>query len=80
MKIVVDRPALLFTLGLTGLTGLAGLLSGLLPAVQAARADLHEVLKDEGGERPACGSASSPRASSSASWPSAACSWWAPAC
>jgi predicted permease len=45
MKIAVDPAALLFTLCATVT---AGLLSGLTPAVQASRADLGEVLKDEG--------------------------------
>ena len=45
MHIAVDRAALLFTLGLTLLSGLA---CGLLPALQASRADVNQVLKDEG--------------------------------
>lgn len=45
MKIAVDPAALLFTLGVTVA---AGLLSGLMPALQSSRADLGEVLKDEG--------------------------------
>ncbi len=45
IKIAVDPIALLFTLGATLV---AGLLSGLLPAFQASRADVNEVLKDEG--------------------------------
>ena len=44
-RIAVDPAALLFTLGATVA---AGLLSGLTPAIQASRADLGEVLKDEG--------------------------------
>jgi putative ABC transport system permease protein len=45
MRIAVDGPALLFTLG----TMLAAvLLSGLLPALQVSRTRLNEVLKDEG--------------------------------
>jgi predicted permease len=45
MRIAVDPAALLFTLGATLA---AGLLAGLAPALQASRADLGEVLKDEG--------------------------------
>ncbi len=45
IKIAVDPIALLFTLGATLV---AGLISGLLPAFQASRADVNEVLKDEG--------------------------------
>ncbi|HXO19163.1 MAG TPA: ABC transporter permease, partial [Thermoanaerobaculia bacterium] len=41
----VDGVALAFTLGITVL---AGVLSGLMPALQASRADLNEILKDEG--------------------------------
>ncbi|HVT18496.1 MAG TPA: ABC transporter permease [Thermoanaerobaculia bacterium] len=45
LRIAVDGPALLFTLGLM----LAAiLLSGLLPALQVSRTRLNEVLKDEG--------------------------------
>lgn len=45
LKIEVDLPALLFALGATLL---ATLLAGLMPALQASRVDLNEVLKDEG--------------------------------
>ncbi len=45
LRIAVDPTALLFTLGVTLL---AALLSGLLPALQASKADVGEVLKDEG--------------------------------
>ena len=45
VRIAIDPVALLFALGATAA---AGLLSGLAPAVQASRADLNEVLKDEG--------------------------------
>ncbi|HEX7184171.1 MAG TPA: ABC transporter permease [Thermoanaerobaculia bacterium] len=43
MRLTVDIPALLFTLGATVA---AGLLFGLVPALRAARVDLHEALKD----------------------------------
>jgi putative ABC transport system permease protein len=45
IRIAVDAPALLFTLGVTLL---AGLTSGLMPALQASRTDVSSVLKDEG--------------------------------
>jgi putative ABC transport system permease protein len=45
LRIEVDTTALLFALGVTLL---ATVLSGLMPALQASRADLNEVLKDEG--------------------------------
>jgi putative ABC transport system permease protein len=45
MRIAVDGPALIFTLGLMLA---AVLLSGLLPALQVSRTRLNEVLKDEG--------------------------------
>lgn len=45
IKIQLDLPALLFAFGVTLL---ATLLAGLMPALQASRADLNEVLKDEG--------------------------------
>jgi putative ABC transport system permease protein len=45
LRIAIDPAALLFSLGLTLL---AAVLSGLLPALQAAKTDLGEVLKDEG--------------------------------
>ncbi|HEX9941406.1 MAG TPA: ABC transporter permease [Thermoanaerobaculia bacterium] len=45
IRITIDAPALLFTLGVTLL---AAVLSGLLPALQASRTDVGEVLKDEG--------------------------------
>ncbi len=45
LHIELDRLAVLFTLGLALISGL---LSGLFPAFQASRADLNEVLKDEG--------------------------------
>jgi putative ABC transport system permease protein len=41
----IDGPALAFALGITLLTAL---LSGLMPALQASRVDLNDVLKDEG--------------------------------
>ena len=45
INIQLDLPALLFAFGVTLL---ATLLAGLMPALQASRADLNEVLKDEG--------------------------------
>src|SRR6185295_7375918 len=45
LRVAVDPTAMLFTLGVTLL---AALLSGLLPALQASKADVGEVLKDEG--------------------------------
>jgi predicted permease len=45
LKIAIDPAALLFALGATLL---AGLVSGLVPAFQASRTDVNEVLKDEG--------------------------------
>jgi putative ABC transport system permease protein len=45
IRIAVDPAALVFTLGVTLL---AALFSGLLPALQASRTDVGEVLKDEG--------------------------------
>jgi len=45
LKIAVDPVALLFALGATLL---AGVVSGLVPAYQASRTDVNEVLKDEG--------------------------------
>src|SRR6185295_8264875 len=45
MRFELDGAALLFTLGLALFSGLA---CGLVPALQAARANLNEVLKDEG--------------------------------
>jgi putative ABC transport system permease protein len=45
IHIAVDTTALLFTLGAAVL---AGAVSGLLPAFQASRTDVNEVLKDEG--------------------------------
>ena len=45
IKIELDLPALLFAFGVTLL---ATVLAGLMPALQASRADLNEVLKDEG--------------------------------
>ncbi|HVG07911.1 MAG TPA: ABC transporter permease [Thermoanaerobaculia bacterium] len=45
LKIAIDPAALLFALGATLL---AGLISGLVPAFQASRTDVNEVLKDEG--------------------------------
>jgi putative ABC transport system permease protein len=45
IKIQLDLPALLFAFGVTLL---AAVLAGLMPALQASRADLNEVLKDEG--------------------------------
>jgi putative ABC transport system permease protein len=45
LHIELDRLAVLFTLGLALVSGLA---SGLVPAFQASRADVNEVLKDEG--------------------------------
>ncbi|HSF41835.1 MAG TPA: ABC transporter permease [Thermoanaerobaculia bacterium] len=45
IKIQLDLPALLFAFGVTLL---ATVLAGLMPALQASRADLNEVLKDEG--------------------------------
>ncbi len=45
MHIAVDGPALAFTLLLTLL---AGICCGLLPALQVSRADVNEILKDEG--------------------------------
>ena len=45
IKIAVDRVALLFALGATLL---AGVIAGLVPAIQASRTDVNEVLKDEG--------------------------------
>jgi putative ABC transport system permease protein len=45
IRIAVDGPALAFTLVLTLLAGLA---CGLLPALQASRADVNGLLKDEG--------------------------------
>jgi putative ABC transport system permease protein len=45
IKIAIDPAALLFTLGMTLL---AALVSGLLPALQASKADVGEILKDEG--------------------------------
>ncbi|HEX6863856.1 MAG TPA: ABC transporter permease, partial [Thermoanaerobaculia bacterium] len=45
VDVALDHRALLFAAGLTLLAGLA---SGLVPALQAARAGLAEVLKDEG--------------------------------
>jgi putative ABC transport system permease protein len=45
MRIAVDSPALLFTLGVMLA---AALLSGLVPALQVSRTRLNEVLKDEG--------------------------------
>ncbi|HKG93075.1 MAG TPA: ABC transporter permease, partial [Gemmatimonadaceae bacterium] len=44
LVIKVDAPVLLFV---TGLAAAATLLSGLFPAVQASRADVGEILKDE---------------------------------
>lgn len=41
----VDGPVLLFVLGVTVF---AAVVSGLLPALRASKADVHEVLKDEG--------------------------------
>lgn len=45
IHIAIDPVALLFTLGAAML---AGLVSGLVPAFQASRTDVNEVLKDEG--------------------------------
>ena len=45
IKIALDPTALLFA---TGLAVLAGVVSGVVPALQASRAQLQEVLKDEG--------------------------------
>jgi predicted permease len=45
IRIAIDPVALLFTLGISVL---AGAISGLLPAFQASRTDVNEVLKDEG--------------------------------
>lgn len=45
IHIAIDPVALLFTLGTAVL---AGTISGLLPAFQASRTDVNEVLKDEG--------------------------------
>ncbi|HEX7183014.1 MAG TPA: ABC transporter permease [Thermoanaerobaculia bacterium] len=45
LHIAIDPPALLFALGATLL---AALLSGLMPALQASRTEITEVLKDEG--------------------------------
>jgi putative ABC transport system permease protein len=45
IRIAVDLPALLFAFGTTLV---AAVVSGLLPALQASRTDLNEVLKDEG--------------------------------
>ena len=45
LKIAVDPAALLFALGATLV---AGVVSGLVPAFQASRTDVNEVLKDEG--------------------------------
>ncbi len=45
VHIAIDPAALLFTLGAAML---AGLVSGLVPAFQASRTDVNEVLKDEG--------------------------------
>jgi putative ABC transport system permease protein len=45
LRIAIDPTVVLFALALTLA---AGLLSGLLPALQAAKTDLNEVLKDEG--------------------------------
>ncbi|MEA2561481.1 MAG: putative transport system permease protein [Acidobacteriota bacterium] len=45
LKIAIDPAALLFALGATLL---AGIVSGLVPAFQASRTDVNEVLKDEG--------------------------------
>ncbi|HET9226139.1 MAG TPA: ABC transporter permease [Thermoanaerobaculia bacterium] len=45
IKIAVDQVALLFALGATLL---AGVIAGLVPAIQASRTDVNEVLKDEG--------------------------------
>ena len=45
LKIAVDPVALLFALGATLM---AGVVSGLVPAYQASRTDVNEVLKDEG--------------------------------
>lgn len=45
LDIRLDVPALL---ALAGVTLLAGLVSGLVPALKASRADIQEVLKDEG--------------------------------
>ncbi|HSK80890.1 MAG TPA: ABC transporter permease, partial [Thermoanaerobaculia bacterium] len=45
IRIELDLPALLFAFGVTLL---ATVLAGLMPALQASRADLNEVLKDEG--------------------------------
>jgi putative ABC transport system permease protein len=45
IRIAVDAPSLIFTLGVTLL---ATVFAGLLPALQASRTDVGEVLKDEG--------------------------------
>ncbi|HEX3129592.1 MAG TPA: ADOP family duplicated permease, partial [Thermoanaerobaculia bacterium] len=45
IHIAIDPPALLFTLGAAVI---AAAVSGLLPAFQASRTDVNEVLKDEG--------------------------------
>ena len=45
IRIAVDLPALLFAFGTTLV---AAVVSGLMPALQASRTDLNEVLKDEG--------------------------------
>src|SRR5262249_52600705 len=45
IRIAIDPAALAFALGMTVL---AGLVSGLVPALQASRTDITEVLKDEG--------------------------------
>jgi len=45
LHIELDRLAILFTVGLALIAGFA---SGLFPAFQASRADVNEVLKDEG--------------------------------
>ncbi|HWM94065.1 MAG TPA: ABC transporter permease [Thermoanaerobaculia bacterium] len=45
LKIAIDPAALLFALGATLV---AGVVSGLVPAYQASRTDVNEVLKDEG--------------------------------
>lgn len=45
IRIEVDLPALLFAFGTTLV---AAVVSGLMPALQASRTDLNEVLKDEG--------------------------------